>query len=620
MCGIVGFVGRSLLDKNLEEQLERIEARGPDAKGTSFAEINNYKIGLGHVRLSIIDLSTNANQPFVSANGRFTIVYNGEVYNYKELRKKLVDFDFRSNSDTEVIIELFAKYGTECLNWLDGIFAFSILDREEQKVFIVRDQLGIKPLYYYNNFTDIYFCSELKGLFSFPEVKKELDENVFTEFFLNGFIYEPNTGFKDVYKVKPGEFVEIDLNKEPKNNTLKTQYWTPLSKTNYSLSNIEALISKTINDQTVSDVPVGLFFSGGIDSSVLLSELNQKLEPFIISRSKQSYEESGFVDDSYYAEKIANQLEIKLNKVELDERLSKMGNLFEQIEIISRGVEEPIADYTYISSLALSKEVREKGFKVMLSGMGADEIFEGYPRYRLIKYESLYRLLVPFIDVVFGRKKSFQKKIDRFKGYFRESDFPLKYSSLIGSFAKEEIQQLLKIEADFDEYSNKLNAILEPIKSRSGLKKAIYLDWLGFLSHNYIVADKSSMAESLEVRVPLSTKDLASVMFQSKRSQLTLFSSKKVLRKMLYKVLPKKLVDRKKTGFNPPMDDLIISAGQKSIFKYLEDSGIFTYLNEVTIQSLLDRHFSKEGNYTFKIFQVLFIASWYKQNFQNQDN
>jgi asparagine synthase (glutamine-hydrolysing) len=297
------------------------------------------------------------------------------------------------------------------------------------------------------------------------------------------------------------------------------QYWTPLNQPSIKGSpSIKNMINKAVIDHTVSDVPVGLFYSGGIDSTLILTELNNKIDPFIVARSKDSYKNSGFVDDSYYADEIAKKLKIKLNKIHLDKELNKESNFLEQIEDIAKGVEEPIADFTFTSTEVLSRKVKEKGYTVMLSGLGADEIFGGYPRYKLVKYSKVFKFIAPIINNTIGKKKSFEKKLDRFNRFFNEKQFELKYTSLIGSFSANEVKKMIPSNVNrVQSYVSKLQQILNETTGLSDMKKAMYLDWLGFLSHNFIVADKSSMRQSVEIRVPLATKDLYEKVFFRKR-------------------------------------------------------------------------------------------------------
>lgn len=612
MCGIVGYFSVDNYKDEIQTKLDLINSRGPDSRGEVFFNKEDLSVGFGHVRLSILDLSAKGAQPFYSKCGKYCMVYNGEVYNFKQLREKLPNIVFESNSDSEVIIELFAAFGVEAFNMLEGMFALAIYNIETGKCIIARDQLGIKPVYYNVDGGKIAFASELKALFAFKDVVKKPDTKCLTEFFLNGYLYEPDTGFENVYKVKPGQYIELEKNGSEL-QVSKTQYWTPTHKPNTKKS-LDQIVGDAVNSHTVSDVPVGLFYSGGIDSTVILTELNDAISPFIVARNEDSYKESGFVDDSYYADEIAKELKIKLNKIQLDSEL-KDGDLFTQIEQMCEGLEEPIADFTYISSEILSKKVKEEGYTVMLSGMGADEIFGGYPRYNMVKYEKLYRFFAPIFSATLGKQKKFAKKINRFKSFLSEKEFEMKYTSLIGSFSKDEVKELLGKEENVGNYLKKLKSITSEVANYSPMKKAMYLDWLGFLSHNFIVADKSSMKHSIEIRVPLATKEMYEVVFKGGVKLMTFLRTKLTLRNMLYKVISKKLVDRKKTGFNPPMDDLVRNLGKSKCLSFMEENNLFQFCNRAFIENLLNEHFAEEKNNTFRIFQLLYISLWLKKSY-----
>ncbi|MGV8879140.1 MAG: asparagine synthase (glutamine-hydrolyzing) [Sphingobacteriaceae bacterium] len=612
MCGIVGYISNQKID--IVPNLDAIKHRGPDATNHYFYEDSKLNVCLGHVRLSIIDLSDAANQPFKYANNKCSIVFNGEIYNYRELKEELIakGYKFHTSSDTEVLLCMYLEHGMGMLDMLNGIFSFCILDEDRNRLFIVRDHLGIKPLYYFTNENSFFFASEIKALILFPGVKKVIDPKAITEFLLNGFIYEPETGFKDIHKVAPGTYVELELRGE--NFTLdKITYWKPGGKEN--IRSVEKVIKESIRSQTVSDVPIGLFFSGGIDSSIILSELRGEIQSFVIQADDKEYIEAGMTSDYTYAVKIAALFNSKLESIKISNSESLTGEeLLKYIIFLSKATEEPIADFTFISSQLLSRETKKLGYTVMLSGMGADEIFAGYPRYRMIMYESIYKKLRFFINTFLKKWKFFKKKIERFNSFLDETDFIFRYSSLIGVFSKKEVGNMLK-SPSFNEYHKKLKSLLVGYDGISDVKKAILLDYHGFLSHNFTVADKSSMLESVELRVPLATKELYEIGFNLPDVELmSFFRGKLPLRKMLCKDLPSSLVNRRKAGFNPPMDNAINDLGNVRIYSFMSDSNLFNTVNSEFVIRLLSDHFSGKINNTYKIFSLLYLSSWLKIN------
>ncbi|WP_452598274.1 asparagine synthase (glutamine-hydrolyzing) [Pontimicrobium sp. MEBiC01747] len=616
MCGIVGYISKAGYRDTLEDKLEAIKHRGPDGKGLyeSFNETCN--VGLGHVRLSIIDLSEKANQPFYSNCNKYVIIFNGEIYNYKKLKDKyLKDVVFKTESDTEVLLQLYILKGKAILNELNGMFAFAIYNVDDESLFIARDQLGIKPLYYYYDKDKFIFSSEIKALWKFAGVKKEIDESSYTEFLLNGFLYEPDTGFKNINKLELGSSITIN----DTFNILIEKYWD-LNCNEKNIANptetFNLKIKDSIEEHLESDVPVGLFFSGGVDSTIILNKVKDTIQPIVVKSSQEDSKDSGQTNDYFYAKKVANSLNVELETIELDEEIKNTDDFLKQIDFLSKATEEPISDYTFISSQIISKRSKETGYTVMLSGMGADEIFGGYPRYKMVKYDKLFGVINKLVPDILLKRKSFEKKIQRFKTYFNYKEFGLKYASLVGYFSLKELDDLILDKADASAYLTKTNKYLENVPNASKLKKAMYLDLYGFLSHNFLVADKSSMLESLELRVPLATKDLMEQTFNIKSSALLKFNDTKIiLKKLLLKAgFAKDIIYRKKAGFNPPLDNLIKNLGIQKIRKVLETNGFFKSFNIKSVDIILENHFNGKENNTYKIFQLLYLSFWIKNN------
>ena len=615
MCGIVGYVSNKKL--SLDNNLSIMKHRGPDASGKNYYQSNDKYIGLGHVRLSIIDLDSHSNQPFEYLD-RYIMVFNGEIYNYIEIKKELVEnnYTFSTASDTEVLIAAYDHYKENVFDYLDGMFAFCIYDKVENKLICARDHVGIKPLYYYYNQenNELYFASELKSLFVFKEVPKKISQNAICEFLFNGWLYEPDTGFENVFKVMPGGYVEYNLN----TFEIKSKIYFDVVKEkkildNIKEKNIENLIDNSIGIQCRSDVPLGVFFSGGVDSTIIVSKID-KVACLTAKYDEDDIEDSGIGNDYLYSKKVAKELNFDLTPIMLKEEDFSI----DIIKNIVKHTEEPIADFTYHISERISFKAREAGYKVMLSGMGADEIFGGYPRYKVVKYKVLFSLVAfairPFNRIV-KKFKSLAKKVDRFYSFVEEKDFVFAYSSLIGSFSKKEIKKLIRDDNKIQIYHNKISTYLSRVKDKSDFKKAFYLDLYGFLTHNFIVTDKSSMQASIELRVPLINKYLLIKNFHEEDNNLLDFwTSKKELKNILRKILPGKIIDRRKTGFNPPMDKLINNIGKEKIIDIISSGSLKNHINIEYIYDLIEEHFAAKNNNTYKLWLMLYLNYWIEAN------
>jgi len=615
MCGIVGYVSGKKL--SLDDNLSIIRHRGPDANGKYYFQSNDMYIGLGHVRLSIIDLDSHSNQPFEYLD-RYIIVYNGEIYNYVEIKKDLVknNYKFSTSSDTEVLIAAYDYYKENIFDYLDGMFAFCIYDKVENKLICARDHVGIKPLYYYFNqkSNEFYFSSELKGLFEFKEVPKKISQNAICEFLINGWLYEPDTGFEDIFKVMPGSYMEYHLN----TFEIKNKIYFDVSEEKNNLGNlegqkIESLIEHSIDIQCRSDVPLGVFFSGGVDSTLIASKIDN---PACLTAkyNEDDIKDSGMGNDYLYSIEIAHELDLDLTPIQLEQEEYSI----KTIKNIVKYTEEPIADFTYQITERISFQAREQGYKVMLSGMGADEIFGGYPRYKYVKYKKFYSLISFFsqpFNKIIKKFKFLAKKVDRFHSFISEKDFGFAYSSLIVGFSRKEVTNLIKDKNSLKIYHDKISTYLNRVKDHSDYKKAFYLDLYGFLSHNFIQTDKASMHSSVEVRVPLINKYLlVKNFYEDDNVLLDFWTMKKQLKNLLREILPDRMIDRKKTGFTPPMDRLIKNLGKEKIINIVKNGNLKKYINIRYVYDLMDEHFSGKNNNTYGLWLILYLNYWIEEN------
>ena len=613
MCGIVGSVAVESVD--LGRALKIMRHRGPDAEGVFHNRFAGLNVGLGHVRLSIVDLSHGADQPFVSACGRYVLVFNGEIYNFRDLRESLEaeGTAFRTAGDTEVLLAMYIRHGPVMLEKLDGMFGFAIYDSEAGKLFCARDQLGIKPFYYHLDRAgrQFLFASEITPLAQLGRIPLAVNKDSIAEFLLNGWLYGAETGFDGISKLLPGEWLQIDLG----NFSVERQRYFDLREACPSKSPFSHLVERAILLQADCGVQTGLFYSGGIDSSVIAAHLGSRLKSLMLQYDSKALKEAGITDDFGYSTEIAKALQLDVEWIGEDNQ--KTG-LVELAQRVAAGNEEMISDLTFTAMEAISREAAARRYKVMLSGMGADEIFAGYPRYQLIENQRIYKacafLMRPFRPVL-KRVPRFAKKLQRFYGFIDAPTFEEAYTSTVGVFSKHETVQLVGDERSVANFFNKLRDLLNGTGGFSDLKKAMYLDIYGFLAHNFAVADKASMKHSIELRVPLVTPDLAQACFSSPDAGLIGFrKTKKPLREILYRRLSKDLVDRRKTGFNPPIDYLVTDMGREKLLDLFSESVLLKFLNLDPIVGIVQRHFDGKENNSYKIWQLVYLHSWLERS------
>ncbi|MGE0315519.1 MAG: asparagine synthase (glutamine-hydrolyzing) [Lautropia sp.] len=636
MCAIVGWIadaGRF----DVESALHALRHRGPDASGHRVETIGGLQVGLAQARLSIIDLSTEANQPFVSADGRHVIVYNGEIYNFRPLRAALTaaGVRFRTRSDTEVLLGGLAREGLRFLPRLDGMFAFAWLDRWARRVVLCRDRLGIKPLYYQDagDAFGLAFASEMRGLRALTGRRHAPDTACLAEFLLNGFLYEPQSGVVGVHKVPPGHVVEIGLD----DRSIRTSAFVSRGQGAAGVgeagdpgavratalagaspcadltSRLDTLLRESVASQRVADVPLGLYFSAGIDSSVLAAAATgDAITGLYLSADDGAGGDIGI--DAPFVDATATALRLPVRRVALDTAGLGAEGLLADFAAVARGVEEPISDYTFVASAAIARAARSAGFTVMLSGMGGDEVFGGYPRYRLAAHGAWRRPLKPLAalaDPVARRVKRFDKRWGRLRDYFEADDFGLAYTHLIGYFPAPAVHALLGESAGIDAFRHRLDALLAPVATRSPLQQAMHLDRTGFLAHNLTVTDKSSMQHGIEVRVPLLSNAL--VDFGERLPDARLLhngKTKVLLSEWLARRVPSRLVYRPKAGFNPPLDRRIRQLERGLLASVLTKGAIATHLDPAVVSRYVAEHFDGRANHTYCLWQLVFLASW----------
>lgn len=642
MCGIAGFFWLKNTFKYTNYK-NHISHRGPDYYGYTL----NNQLFLGHSRLSIQDLSENANQPMYSTSGYFTIVYNGEIYNFQELKSELLDlgYKFKSTSDTEVLLNLYVQYGKnrneflKVLNRLNGIFALAIWDAEIEELIVVRDGLGVKPLYYKLDENGFSFSSEIKALDLSNNKHRTLESldskavNRYMSFLWNPDTSTPATSIK---KLDPGVAIWL---KDGKIIHKEKWYNLPVEKkaiANKNSIRVEELIKETqlqiksaVHRQMIADVPVGAFLSGGLDSSAVVAfakELNPDIRCFTIEST--GHHNEGTTDDLPYAQKVANHLGVQLDIVKIDS--SKMAF---DLEAMVEQLDEPLADPAALNVVYISKLARENGIKVLLSGAGGDDLFTGYRRHRALMSENLWswlpqsarNLLHNITHGLDQRKPTFRRISKLFDGAHLNGDARIvNYFKWIG---QKDLNQLYS-----DEFKQRLgNARAEqPMldflqqlpASTSKLQKMLALEQRFFLTdHNLIYTDKMSMAVGVEVRVPF--LDLELIEFASTipdQYKQRGAEGKWILKKAMESFLPKEVIYRPKTGFGAPLRGWIRNELRDMVNDLLSPTslnnrGIF---NPHAVQQLIKDNDQGKKDAAYTIFSMMCIEIWCRKFLDKQ--
>jgi asparagine synthase (glutamine-hydrolysing) len=556
MCGLVGFKGRDR--EKLGLMLESIQHRGPDDQGVYESE----SFSLGHVRLSILDLSSQAHQPMSYEN--LVMVYNGEVYNFKEIREELksLGYSFDSNSDSEVVLKAYHKWGVEAIDKFIGMFALAIYDKAQETLTLIRDRVGVKPLYYYFNEKEFAFASELKALFQYKKnysIKKE----ALYEFFTFGYISSNLSIFENCFKLPQAHYAIFDIKSHK--ITLK-EYWSivpffkkpKFQKSEEELINeLEELLISAFKYRMVSDVPVGVFLSGGIDSSIVAAILKKhhgEIHTFTIGFKEAKYNEAS------YAKQVAqylgtNHTEKFLESSEAEEILNHFVDIYD----------EPFGDSSGIPTTLVSQLAKDSGVKVVLSADGGDEIFCGYSRYwisynigkKILSLPEFLRRSIAFLMVAIGvdnaskvfKLKNFDHKYNQLIEALRSEGWQTLYKTIIQSSKNYDLKQLLNFKEEINEPSFLVGEKEHPMQGM------MLWDYYRYLPDDILLkVDRATMSVSIEGREPLLDHRIAEFMaqvpFELKYKDGT---SKYLLRKVLERYLPKELIDRPKMGFGIPL-------------------------------------------------------------------
>lgn len=625
MCGIVGsyHFDSSKRVASLAASLAALNKRGPDAR----IEVTfGNRCALGHARLSIIDTSHAADQPMYDATGRFCIVFNGEIFNYLSLKETLANkgYEFKTQSDTEVILNLYIDRGLECVKELNGFFAFAIFDTLSESLFIARDRYGIKPLYYFMDENEFSFASELKALKPLLGNRLTIDHSSLHLYFQLNYIPGNDSIFKEIKQIKPGEAWLIKPNEQFQNTYYQINGENESFKGSYTEAQekLKELLEHSVKLRLISDVPLGAFLSGGIDSSVIValaSKYTDHLNTFSIG-----YKDEPMFDETKYARLVAQKCKTEHTVFELTN-----ADLFEHLFEMLDYIDEPFADSSALAVYILCKETR-KHATVALSGDGADEIFGGYQKHfaewRIQNAGLKERMLTKLKPLLRVLPQSRNFKVSNF---FRQAykfadaaqlETAERYWRLASINKANDVDLLLKNKVKYHEWNARKNSLLSPVRANPGLTGFLLNDTKMVLANDMLVkVDRMSMANSLEVRVPFLDYRVVDFAFSLPEGyKVSAKGRKLVVQEAFREVLPPELYHRPKHGFEVPLLNWFKKELYSKLFddylskKNIDKQGIFDYQQ---IQSLKNKlNSTNPGDVTATLWALLVFQHWYRNN------
>ncbi len=620
MCGICGFNWDD--EKLIQKMVQKIHHRGPDASGTKTFP----SLSMGNARLSIIDLSVKGNQPMSDRNGKLWIVYNGEVYNFPDIKKELIarGYKFNSHTDTEVVLKSYEEFGPKCLEKFNGMFAFAIWDEEKKELFLARDRIGIKPLYYYLKDGKLIFGSEIKSILEADCVKREVNLQSMYYYLGYEFVPAPDTMFKNIYKLRQGHYAIF------KNGDLQiTKYWElkfkpEISNEEEAADRIFAALEKSVKRRLISDVPLGVFLSGGLDSSTVVGFVS-RLYPNKVRTFSIGYKDKTF-SELPYAKIVSDFFHTEHNVLMIDPVSP------EDIERSLYHLDEPMTDLSTIPFYLISCKAREK-VKVCLSGEGGDEIFLGYDRFKAAKINRYYNIFPSFIrkkilsPLVLKLPDQPQKKgaINMLKRYMEGTLYPEEAGAMRWQYFLNP-----KIEQNILNKHSQGNISFTPFipiyyfskicNSVNQIDRDIFVDIKLTMADSVLMKiDKMSMATSLEVRVPFLDHEVvelcASIPAGLKLNKLT---TKYIFRKTLkkYNFLPESIIYRGKQGYSLPVKNWLREELKDYMTDLFRKSPIIREnFNSPYLSLLIKEHSELKHNYNHILWALVNLSLWYKKFF-----
>ncbi|MFL1994903.1 asparagine synthase (glutamine-hydrolyzing) [Lysinibacillus irui] len=637
MCGVFGFINCNFncnIDLNreiLNKMSDVLEHRGPD----SFAFWTNLdgSVNLGHRRLAIIDLSEQGKQPMQSFSNRYVMIFNGEIYNYKDIKREILEehnIKFKGHSDTEVILAAIEIWGIKkTLEKMVGMFAIVLYDQKDKLIHLIRDRLGEKPLYYGWCKNQFIFASELKAFKQHPDFNGEVDNNVLGLYLKYNYIPAPYSIYKNIFKVNPGNIITLNIQSKEINDE---KYWKA-EKTNHFIydneknviNELERLIKTSVERQMISsDVPIGAFLSGGVDSSTITA-IMQGLSSKPVNTFSIGFHENGY-DEAKYAQKVAQYL--NTNHTELYLTSKESINIIPELP---KNYDEPFADSSQIPTYLVSKLAKQH-VTVSLSGDGGDELFGGYERYKVLNNLSTKLQKTPqFIKhcTVSTIKKLEQSKFasplmrkfpKRSDQLFRVADMlktteePMLYDLFVSSYKDPSL--IMKYHAENPKYE-KFNLYNQFYQENGYLEWMMYSDLHMYLPDDILVKiDRAGMANSLESRVPLLDHNIVEFALNLPlHFKIRDNTQKWILKQVMYRYLPKDLMDRPKKGFGIPLDAWLRGPLKEWSEELLSERKLAEqgYFNPKLVQEKWSQHKNGERNWQTQLWSILMFQAWLEQ-------
>jgi asparagine synthase (glutamine-hydrolysing) len=624
MCGITGFYSKTHVfsENELHAMTDAIAYRGPDASGY----FSDGLVSLGHRRLSIIDLSAAANQPMYSGDGRFVMVYNGEVYNYREIAAELKQkfrIEFKTSSDSEVLVEAYANYGPDFVKKLNGMFAIAIYDTVKKELFVCRDRIGIKPLYYFWDGSNFAFASELKALTRLSFIPKKLNHNAVYHFLHLGFISAPQSIYSSIKKMEAGTWLKIS-----DSGKVITRFWEVnstisdkvISNEKEAIVKLSDLLMSSVQYQIKSDVPFGVFLSGGIDSSLVTANAvnlsGVKVNTFSIGFEENRYNEST------YAKAVAKHLGTNHHEfiVSYKDAIDLIDNIFDVYS-------EPFSDSSSIPTMLVSKLAKEH-VTVTLSGEGGDELFLGYGAYKWA--QRLQRPLIRTFRRPIGQLLGQTHRFRRHQNYFDYPAEDLKYSHILSQelyyFSIPEINRLITEKFRSAHGFGNLESVsrfgieIEHLKRPlNAMEKQAVFDLQFYLQADLLTkVDRASMYYSLETRVPY--LDHRIIEFSLNLSPALKYKdgvTKYILKEILFQYVPKKFFDRPKQGFAIPLEQWLKKELRFLIDDFLSEEVVckFDLVNYEAVRQLKKDFLENGQSYLYsRLWNLIVLHKWLVKN------
>lgn len=632
MCGIIGAIITQPTALERDAALHALRFRGPDASAQVTVQHGDTQLWLGHARLSIIDVSSHANQPFQKHH--LTLIYNGELYNYQQLRAELQGLGviFQTQSDTEVILEAWARWGVAALPKLRGMFAFAIYNAQSGTVHIARDGHGIKPLYYYQQDGLLAFGSEARALKTLLGKPLPINTDAMMASLFHGWLPDAMCMYEGMYKLLPGHVMQVALGagEEPVITSFDVPSDTSINPT---VSDLKGALAESVEKHLIADVPVGVFLSGGLDSSLIAamaSKYVKDLHAFTIDFGAQELEQEGEAhSDLYWAEKVAAQYGITLHRFKMDP------SQLDIIDIIQRTMDEPIGDSATLNLYLMCQSAQQMGIKVLLSGMGADEYFGGYRKHQADLVAQYYQKIPTFL------RRAISSVVKRLpvavgghglravrlaKKFLSFADLPASERALYAgaAFTPEQLCALAPAYAEAGLQA--IHAVYDPLyqayANTDRINHLCAVDAHYYLpGNNLAYTDRATMAASVEVRVPfVDNKIFALAMRVPGAHKTNLRETKIILKKAAEGLLPDDLIYRRKTSFAAPIRTWLRGALQPMLYDYLAEGRLvknYGFSWPVIEQMIRHNTEGKEEN-AQRLWQVLTLELWLRRE-ENQN-